>query len=58
MSEFVGDFILQDDGVAEQAADYCAAEAIVFGEAIAAHGGDAACVDGFVQLGMSRWFCA
>ena len=31
--------------MAEEAADYCAAEAVVFGEVIAAHGGDAAFVD-------------
>ncbi len=37
--------------MAEEAADYCAAEAIVIGEVIAAHGGDAACGDGFFPGG-------
>ena len=37
--------------MAEEAADYRAAEAIVFGEVIAAHGGDADFVDGFFPGG-------
>ena len=49
--EFLRDFVLEDDGVAEQAADDGAAEAVVFGEAVAAHGGDAAVVDGFCLSG-------
>ncbi len=50
-AEFAGDFVLQDDGVAEEAADDGAAEAVVVGEVIAAHGGDAAFVDGFFPAG-------
>jgi len=37
--------------VAEKAADDCAAEAVVFGEVVAAHGGDAAIVYGFFPVG-------
>ena len=42
-----GDFVLANDGVAEQAADDGAAQAVVFAQAVAAHGGDAAPLDGF-----------
>ena len=37
--------------MAEEAADDRAAEAVVFGEVVAAHGGDAAFVDGFFPGG-------
>ena len=46
-TELGGDFVFADHGVAEQAADHGAAEAVVFAEAVAAHGGDAAALDGF-----------
>jgi len=49
--EFLRNFVFQDNGVAEDAADYCAAEAVVFGEVVAAHGGDAAIVHGFFPGG-------
>lgn len=52
--KFAGDFLFQDDGVAEEAADDRAAKAVVVGEMIAAHGGDAALGDGFLHEGMSR----
>ena len=42
---------LRMHGVAEQAADDGAAQAIVFAQAIAAHGGDAAALDGFACTG-------
>jgi len=49
--EFAGDFVLEDDGVAEQAGDDGAAKAVVVGKVIAAHGGDAALGDGFFPVG-------
>ncbi len=50
-AELGGDFVLANHGVAEQAGDHGAAEAIVVAQAVAAHGGDAAALDG---LGVAR----
>ena len=47
-AEFAGDFVLDDDGVAEQAADDGAAYFIFVGKLITAHGGEAALGDGFL----------
>src|SRR5690242_17883933 len=42
--ELAGDFVFQDEGVAEEPVDYRTTEAVVLGKMIAAHGGDAAFV--------------
>src|SRR6202035_2465533 len=50
-AEFLADVVLANDGVAKQARDQGAPQAIILTELVAAHGGAAAPVDGFGVAG-------